>query len=142
VAPLSGPGIITELQQQHRPALSTLKWCLSPFIVINTKRDFSEEGGPPLLACGHIHSPPEIRQQLERNTGVFVWIVMNDSPAFNANVLEGDVILKFNGEDVTSASDFVEKCAKLAGQKVEVEIWRNGQFKTISVQFNNKALLQ
>ncbi len=61
---------------------------------------------------------PMIRQQLERNTGVFVWIVMNDSPAFNANVLEGDVILKLNDEDVTSATDFVEKCTKFAGQKV------------------------
>jgi hypothetical protein len=82
--------------------------------------------------------PPEIRQQLERNTGVVAWVVRTDSPAFNANILEGDVILKVNGEDVLSAKTFAEKNVELAGQKVEVEIWRNGQLKTFFVQFNNK----
>lgn len=82
--------------------------------------------------------PSEIRQQLERNTGVVVGIVMNDSPAFNANILEGDVILKMNDEDVTSVTDLFEKNKKFAGQTVEIELWRNGQFKTNSVQLNNK----
>jgi hypothetical protein len=81
--------------------------------------------------------PSEIRQQLERNTGVCAWVVRNGSPAFNANILEGDVILKMNGEDVMSDAGLMEKNMKFAGQKVEVEIWRNGQFKTISVQLNN-----
>jgi hypothetical protein len=86
--------------------------------------------------------PSEIRQQLERNTGVFAWVVRNGSPAFNANILEGDVILKINGEDVMSDTDLMAKNFKFAGQKVDVDIWRNGQFKTISVQLNNKPLLQ
>jgi S1-C subfamily serine protease len=81
--------------------------------------------------------PPEIRQQLEQNTGVFVLIVVNGSPAFNANILEGDAILKVDGEDVESVPDFMEKYKRLAGQKVDVEIWRNGQFKTNTVQLNN-----
>jgi PDZ domain len=91
---------------------------------------------PPILGIMARPLPSEIRQQLERNTGVYVWIVRNDTPAFNANILEGDVILKMNGEDV-SASDFTQKCLPFAGQKVDIEIWRNGQFKTISVQLNN-----
>jgi hypothetical protein len=82
--------------------------------------------------------PSEIRQQLQRNTGLFVWIVQSGSPAFYANILEGDVILKMNGEDVLSLPDLIEKNAKFAGQKVDVEVWRNGEFKTISVQLNNK----
>lgn len=82
--------------------------------------------------------PPEIRQRLERNTGVFAWVVRNDSPAFNANILEGDVILKMNGEDVVSVTDYVQKYIKMAGQKIDIEIWRDGQSKTISVQLNNK----
>ncbi|MDD5140987.1 MAG: PDZ domain-containing protein [Verrucomicrobiales bacterium] len=82
--------------------------------------------------------PPEIRQKLERNTGVIASIVGNDTPAFNANILEGDVILKINDEDVTSVTDLFEKNKKFAGQKVEIELWRNGQFKTNSVQLNNK----
>jgi len=93
---------------------------------------------PPIFGALPQALPAEIRQQLERNTGVIVWVVRNGSPAYNANILEGDVILKMNGEDVLSVADYVQRYIKLAGQKVELEIWRNGQVKNISVQFNNK----
>ena len=46
------------------------------------------------------------------------------------------MILKVNGEDVTSVSDYTSKLIQLAGQKVDIEIWRNGQSKIISVQLN------
>ena len=82
--------------------------------------------------------PDEIRKQLERNTGVYVWVVRTDSPAFYSNILEGDVILKMNGDDVTSVENYVNKYMRLAGQKVDMEIWRNGQYKTISVQLNKR----
>lgn len=83
--------------------------------------------------------PAEIREKLQRNTGVLVWVVKNDSPAFLANILEGDVILEIGNEEVKTVSDFGEKINKLAGQKVDLGIWRNGETKTISVQFNNKS---
>ncbi len=91
----------------------------------------------PVLGIIGLPLPSEIRQQLERNTGVFVGIVINDSPAFNANILEGDAILKMNGEDVMSVADLTKRNLMFAGQKVDVEIWRKGQSKTISVQLNN-----
>lgn len=95
---------------------------------------------PPVLGIIPTPLPLEIRQQLERNTGVYVWIVRNDSPAFDANILEGDVILNVNGADVTSVSDFIHQMSLFAGQKVDLGIWRNGQLKTISVQLNNMPL--
>ena len=91
---------------------------------------------PRILGLSPQPIPPEIRQTLERNTGVFVWAVNDGSPAFNANILEGDVILKMNGEEVMSPPDYMEKCRRLAGQKIEIEIWRNGRLKTIPVQLN------
>lgn len=97
---------------------------------------FLRKGKPPILGIRNVPLPTEIRQQLERNTGVLVWVVINDSPAFNANILEGDVILKMNGEDVTSVKDFSGKIHQLAGQKVNIEIWRNGQLQTIPVKLN------
>lgn len=90
----------------------------------------------PVLGVWPEPLPSELRQKLERNTGIFAWIVIAGSPAFSANVLDGDVILKMNGEDVASVEDYAEKITKLAGQKVDAEIWRNGQFKTISIQLN------
>lgn len=91
-----------------------------------------------ILGVIAIPLPSEIRQQLERNTGVLAWVIRNDSPAFHANILEDDAILKINGEEVDSVSDFTPKLQKFAGQKVEIELWRNGQLKTILVQLNNK----
>jgi hypothetical protein len=41
-----------------------------------------------------------------------------------------------------SDTELMAKNFKFAGQKVDVDIWRNDQFKTISVQLNNKPLLQ
>lgn len=80
--------------------------------------------------------PPEMRVQLERNTGVQVLTVINDSPAFRANILEGDVILKLNTFDVGSVADGQEILRALAGQKVTVQILRHGQMKEIAVQLN------
>jgi len=80
--------------------------------------------------------PSDIRTKLEQNTGLLVVIVVNDSPAFIANILEGDVLLKINREDIISVTDFGSKLVKYAGQKADFEIWRKGETKTISVQLN------
>lgn len=44
----------------------------------------------------------EERQSLGSNRGVYVMTVVNDSPAFNADVLAGDVIVTVNGERVST----------------------------------------
>ncbi len=98
---------------------------------------FFRKAKPPILGVLTHPLSGEIRAKLQRNAGVFVWIVINKSPAFNANILEGDIILKMNGEEVPTVDDFSNKIAQLAGQKVNLEIVRNGETKNISVQFNN-----
>jgi hypothetical protein len=99
---------------------------------------FFRQGRPAILGVMYRPTPPEIRQKLAGNPGVFAYVVRNGSPASSANIQEGDVILKMAGEDVMSDTDMGEKLAKLAGQKVDLEVWRDGQFKTVSVQLNNK----
>jgi membrane-associated protease RseP (regulator of RpoE activity) len=99
---------------------------------------FYRKKGPMILGVGPRPLPQELRQRLERNTGVLVWVVRNDSPAFNANILEGDVILQMNGEEISSVADYVQKSIEMPGQKIDIEIWRNGQSKKIPVQLNNK----
>lgn len=97
---------------------------------------FFRKSGPYTLGVRYAALPTELRQQLERNTGVVISVVVNGSPAFNANILEGDVVLKMNNEDISSATDFRDKLAAAAGQRADFQIWRNGQFKNISVQLN------
>src|ERR1039458_3347059 len=64
----------------------------------------------------------ELRRKLERNTGVLIAIVLRGTPAFNANVLEGDVILKLNGQDVIDVPSFNANLAQLAGKPVTLDM--------------------
>ncbi|MBC8554729.1 MAG: PDZ domain-containing protein, partial [Candidatus Brocadiales bacterium] len=46
---------------------------------------------------------PEQRTQFERNTGVLINVVVENSPAFFANVLAGDVLIAVDGKAVQNA---------------------------------------
>ena len=98
---------------------------------------FRRAKSPPI--SGIIPQPlsPELRDKLQRNTGIVAWVIRNDSPAFGANILENDVIVKVNGEDVISVNDYLAKMKKFAGQKVDFAILRDGDPKTISIRLND-----
>lgn len=97
---------------------------------------FFRKNWPPVLGTQVQPLTEDLKSTLQRNSGVLVGVVINDSPAFRANILQGDVILKIAGEDVASPQDYSEKMQKLSGQKVDIEIWRAGETKTIPVQLN------
>lgn len=44
--------------------------------------------------------PQEIRDSLGRNTGALIDLVFEDSPAFYANVMRGDVLIEVDGKNV------------------------------------------
>jgi S1-C subfamily serine protease len=62
--------------------------------------------------------------------------VIQDSPAFKANILEGDIIIQIADKPVTTAQDFVADLSAYAGQKVPIKLIRNGQTIDIDVQLN------
>lgn len=78
----------------------------------------------------------DLRRKLERNTGVMIAIVVHGTPAFTANVLEGDVVLKVNGADVVDVPGFLAQLNQLAGQKITLDILRGDQPRSISVTLN------
>lgn len=80
--------------------------------------------------------PDNIKQQLERNRGAFIEIVVKGSPAFNADVLKGDIITKMDGQDISDARDFLSRLKTKSGEKVEIEIIRNGNVKVVQVKLN------
>jgi serine protease Do len=68
------------------------------------------------------------------NTGALVAGVTPDSPAAKAGIEAGDVILKFDGKDVTTMRGLPKLVAQAPiGKTVEVEVQRQGQKKTLSV---------
>ncbi|MGF1668920.1 MAG: Do family serine endopeptidase [Balneolaceae bacterium] len=72
---------------------------------------------------------------LDRNYGVVIGNVLPDGPADKAGLQEGDVILKADGKEVREWTSFrVNIASKMPGDKVNLEIFRDGQIKNITVE--------
>lgn len=66
--------------------------------------------------------------------GVFVSYVEDDSPADEADIKDGDVIIAFDGSNVASPKDLKNKVREAApGQRAEVTIVRDGKKKNVEV---------
>jgi hypothetical protein len=76
----------------------------------------------------------EQRHALQRNSGVVAAVVVRGTPAFQANILEGDVLLKIDDEDFIDPSTFVSQLTKYAGQTVNIQIVREAQPKNMQVR--------
>jgi serine protease Do len=77
-------------------------------------------GGPRPL-------PPRVRARWGDRTGVEVVEVVAGSPADEAGLREGDLILEVDGSPVTSAADLQRMMtAELIGRSVSVAVWRAG----------------
>lgn len=73
------------------------------------------------------------REALKPGTGVLVTVVVRGTPAYDAQILRGDVILKIDGESVVDPRGFESQLARLQGQSVSLQLLRNGVPKTLTV---------
>jgi len=68
------------------------------------------------------------------NSGALVASVSPESPAAKAGILDGDLILKFDGKDVSTMRGLPRMVAQTPiGKDVDVEVLRKGQRKTLRV---------
>jgi membrane-associated protease RseP (regulator of RpoE activity) len=74
------------------------------------------------------------RQQLQRNTGLVVVIVVDGTPAFLANILPGDILLTIDGQQITTDENFRTQTNARAGKKVSIGLLRNGKEMTIEME--------
>jgi serine protease Do len=73
-------------------------------------------------------------------TGVKVAEVVDNGPAYKGKVEAGDVILKFNGAKVNSASDFPDILSSYtAGDRVKLTVLRDGEEMTLSMTLGKKS---
>ncbi|GLQ06419.1 DegQ family serine endoprotease [Sneathiella chinensis] len=82
---------------------------------------------------------------LDNTDGVLIAGVPEDGPAFKAGIKAGDVVLKFNGQDVSKTRELSRLVAETAvGAKIDVELWRNGEriTKTVTLGELEKAETQ
>jgi C-terminal processing protease CtpA/Prc len=67
-----------------------------------------------------------------------VYAVIKDSPAFRADILKGDILRKIGDIDIYDLKNFQQVMVQYAGQKVHVEILRDGQAIKKDIQLNKK----
>jgi serine protease Do len=90
----------------------------------------SSEHGKPRWGLGLEDLTPDAREQLQAPKdvdGALVGTVQPGSPADNAGLQRGDVIVEVNRHPVQSASDAAQELAKVTkGQDALVLVWSNG----------------
>lgn len=81
------------------------------------------------------------RLQLAAESGVLVDQVVAGSPAENAGLRTGDVIVKFDGTDVEEAQEIVEAVREhKPGDKVEVQYMRGENRRTVTVTLGSRQV--
>ena len=91
---------------------------------------------PLTLGISYSDIPMELRKTIKRNRGVYVKLVMNDSPAFYADLIPDDVIVKVGEIETNNAKEFKELLKNYKGQKTKFEIIRDGQKQILEIQLN------
>ena len=80
---------------------------------------------------------PKLRREIGRNTGVLVNIVFDGSPAFYANIMKGDIILKMDGVDARGGKELNRLMTQLdpSIKSLVFTILRNGKELDIVIKF-------
>ena len=76
------------------------------------------------------------RQELQTNKGAVVQVVVDETPAFNADLLVGDVIVMVDDVGVSGAKMFNEFLRERTGKMISLGLIRRGQRIEKSVQLN------
>ena len=80
--------------------------------------------------------PKTLWKALGTRQGRFVSQVIGGTPAAEADLWEGDVLLAVNGEKITSEEGWGKLLQRYQGQEVKVTLWRDGNFFEAPVMLN------
>lgn len=82
-----------------------------------------------------INDSSELKLKVNRDEGVLIVRVMENSPAAKAGIQQGDIIQKVEGQLVKAAADVQAKVeASKIGANLKLEILRNGQPQQIQIK--------
>jgi S1-C subfamily serine protease len=71
--------------------------------------------------------PPPLVEKLGRRTGLRVAQVVPGSPAAQAGLRVGDVVLAVDGQDIATSTGVQQRMVEAAiGRRMELTVWRNG----------------
>jgi len=76
---------------------------------------------------------------LGTRTARLVTAVIGGSPAYLAEIWEGDVLIAINGQKIVGEAGYGSLLQKYQGQEVTITLWRNGNFYDVTVPLNRKT---
>ena len=87
----------------------------------------------------NLNEPLRAHFGVPEGSGVMISNVVDDSPAARAGVEVGDILTRFDGEDVTSSRKLTTMVRKAeAGAPADLEIWRDGKVETLSTTLDER----
>jgi len=95
-------------------------------------------GNPNPIILGVIFNnlSPDIKKRIGSNKGVIVTTVINGTPAFMTDILEGDIIRKANSIEIIDAGSLHSFLDLYEGERVKFEIIRDDKTIIKEVQLN------
>lgn len=98
------------------------------------------------VSCGYLgitsqpaRLPPNLAEQLGRETGLLVTFVEPDSPAEKSGVLLGDVIVAFDGAPLAEMDDLFIALADAAGKAASLSVVRGGVLSDLEVTVGERG---
>ena len=85
------------------------------------------KGTPPRTGIYYEDLNDELRKKVESNKGIYILAVVKGSPAFNSDLLAGDIIRRVNGTEVVDRKHFENWLDETNPSVIEFEIYRNGE---------------
>lgn len=74
------------------------------------------------------------RMNLHRNTGAYISVVYENSPAFYVNLTKGDIITEINGKNILNSDDYYATAKnENAGDVLHIVYFRNGEEHQVDV---------
>jgi serine protease Do len=112
-------------------------------IVKNVSQQIIENGSVSRgwLGVGIEYVPEEVAKNanIKTRNGVLVNSVFEKQPAYKAGIKVGDIILKIGGATVSSPNSMIRLIGNISpGQHVQLDVLRNGEHKTFSVELARK----
>ena len=98
-----------------------------------------DKGGYLGVMLQDINSSMAKAMDLDNEKGVLINEVVDDSPADEAGLQDGDVIIKFNGQELKNHKALTKAVSSSApGEKVNVVVLRDGKEKTLKVEMGQR----
>lgn len=94
---------------------------------------------PPMFGTHIKDLTPEMKQQIGSNKGMLIYAVVKGSPAFEADILKGDILRKIGDVSVFDLESFQRALSENEGKETDVTLFRANKeiIKSVKLRTTN-----